>query len=71
MRNHHAIYSLGNIAVVTASFPEIGGVKPVPSKSSRTVFKHRLLLGDFIADTLDAVIRKNDPTIVPDITDMR
>lgn len=71
MRNQYSIYSLGNLAVVMPFFPEIGDPKPVPSKSSRTVFKHRLLLGDFIADTLDTIIRKNNPTMMPNLSDIR
>lgn len=71
LRNHHGIYALWNISIVSVSFPEIGNPKPIPSKSSRSIFKHRLLLGDFVADTLDTVIRKNNPSIVPTSSEIR
>lgn len=65
VRNQHGIYALWNTQLISIYFPEIDWPKTPPSKSSRSVFKHQLLLWDLISDTFDTVIRKQNHAIIP------
>lgn len=65
VRNQHGVYTLWNAQLLSIYFPEIDSPKTPPNKSSRSVFKHQLLLWDMISDTFDTIIRKQNQAIIP------